>query len=633
MNRDERYPAWVREMLTLLPACAHFVLAGNVRDLYFGPRVAPPPDDEPEIRVEKKLVDLPTIVGKALLERGFRLVLSFEINLGASVVTSTDPEINLCLGAPPEALAPPDKQLKGLQDLIEKVGNAQEPVALLVESASRLIRNPSSISDDEFKFFRAVDRMARSASPVEGTEFYNPIVWVTNSERDLPSWFTVGNEVLRNIVVPMPHSGERAKMAQVQLEILAENTTFEGELDRPVRLLSEQTAGLGLVAIESAVRIAGDQGLGPDRIDDAARSYRLGVVDNPWRADFVAERLREEFSDAPLSSERKRLGERVLGQRAAVDKALDILLRSAAGLTAAQAGPSASRPRGVLFFAGPTGVGKTELAKAITTLLFDDERFYARFDMSEYSAEQSAERLIGAPPGFVGYDAGGQLTNAMRERPFSVVLFDEIEKAHASILDKFLQVLDDGRLTDGRGETVYFTEAVIVFTSNLGIYREVREVTGGRESVRRELAISLDSHPDPTKRAEAIKDAIADYFTLQLGRPELLNRIGIDNIVVFDFIDKETAVKILDAMLTNISNRLEREHGLPLQLTQPTRQMLVDACLEKEVLAMGGRGIGSKLETALINPLSRLLTLTALGDRSTTVELVNSAGQWTASWK
>jgi ATP-dependent Clp protease ATP-binding subunit ClpA len=156
---------------------------------------------------------------------------------------------------------------------------------------------------------------------------------------------------------------------------------------------------------------------------------------------------------------------------------LDILKRTSIGLTGAQSRGLSARPRGVLFFAGPTGVGKTEMAKSIAEIVFGDESAYLRFDMSEFSAEHSGDRLIGAPPGYVGYDQGGELTNAMREQPFRVVLFDEIEKAHNRILDKFLQVLEDGRLTDGRGDTVYFSESLIIFTSNAGVSRKLPDGT------------------------------------------------------------------------------------------------------------------------------------------------------------
>ena len=165
-----------------------------------------------------------------------------------------------------------------------------------------------------------------------------------------------------------------------------------------------------------------------------------------------------------------------------------------------------------------------------------------RFDMSEFSSEHADARLIGAPPGYVGHDAGGELVNAVRQRPFSVVLFDEIEKAHPRILDKFLQILDDGRLTDGRGDTVYFSEAVIVFTSNLGVY--VRDEHG-------EPALNVSPDDDHAEVSSKIHRAIENHFRFQLQRPELLNRIG-DNIVVFDFIREDLARRIMDKMLGNV---------------------------------------------------------------------------------
>lgn len=636
MSAFAPFPAWAREIQTLLPASPHFLVSGNVRDYYFGPGEE---DGAPPL-----LVELPALVDRALAERGIRLVLSYEPTIGTSILGThgiDTAEAEGLVGGPIDQAAAAG-QLGQLLSLMTNLAQAAEPVGLVIESASRLMKSPGEMSEGEFAFFRGVDRVCRTAAlrPTnDGRLVHSPVIWIVDSDRDLPSWFTLRNEALRSISVPMPHSGEREQMATNLLPGLARSADFDGPLDRPVRVLTEQTAGMGLAAIRNIVRIARDQGLAPDRVDDAARSYRVGVVENPWQAEFIASRLRDELGatasdDRAAGGGRQHLEDRVLGQPDAVRKALDILARSAAGLTAAQAGPTAARPRGVLFFAGPTGVGKTELAKAITRLLFDDERFYVRFDMSEFSAEHSADRLIGAPPGYVGHDAGGELTNAMRERPFSVVLFDEIEKAHERILDKFLQVLDDGRLTDGRGETVYFTEAVIVFTSNLGIYREVQDVSSGVAVARRELAISRDTHPTRVERAEAIKQAIRDHFTLRLGRPELLNRIGDDNIVVFEFIDEETAERILDGMLQNVGLRLEREHGFGLALTDKSRGLLRQACLSEEVLAMGGRGIGSKLETALINPVARLLTMSPRPPSSepALIELSEEESRWSAAW-
>ena len=276
-------------------------------------------------------------------------------------------------------------------------------------------------------------------------------------------------------------------------------------------------------------------------------------------------------------------------------KTLDILKRSVMGLTGAQARSGSGRPRGVLFFAGPTGVGKTELAKTLTQLVFGDERAYLRYDMSEFAEEHSGARLLGAPPGYVGFDAGGELTNAVREKPFSVVLFDEIEKAHPRILDKFLQILEDGRLTDGRGDTAYFSETILVFTSNLGTY--VEDTQGQRiQNVR-----PGDSYETVESK---IREAIGDYFKFRLSRPELLNRIG-DNIVVFNFITPDVAERIFDGMLKNVARKLHEEMKIALLIPPDVRSALLERCVRD--LSNGGRGIGNQLESAFINPLSRAL--------------------------
>ncbi|MFH1603986.1 MAG: AAA family ATPase, partial [Pseudomonadota bacterium] len=231
----------------------------------------------------------------------------------------------------------------------------------------------------------------------------------------------------------------------------------------------------------------------------------------------------------------------------------------------------------------------------LTKLIFGDERAYIRFDMSEFAEEHSGARLLGAPPGYVGYDAGGELTNAVREKPFSVVLFDEIEKGHARILDKFLQILEDGRLTDGHGETTYFSETIIIFTSNLGIFVED---DGGRR-------VQNVKPGDPYEMVESrVRAAIGDYFKFRLARPELLNRIG-DNIVVFNFITPEIAGQIFGGMLNNVVKRVQEEHKVELVVPAGVREKLLTLCVRD--LSNGGRGIGNQIESAFINPLSRAL--------------------------
>jgi ATP-dependent Clp protease ATP-binding subunit ClpA len=305
------------------------------------------------------------------------------------------------------------------------------------------------------------------------------------------------------------------------------------------------------------------------------------VTEDPWR----------KIDRAKISGAEEFVRRRVKGQAHAITHMLDVVKRAVTGIGQS---PRGGRPRGVAFLAGPTGVGKTELAKTITSLLFGDESAYIRFDMSEFSAEHADQRLIGAPPGYIGYDVGGELTNAIRERPFSVVLFDEIEKAHPRILDKFLQVLDDGVLTSGRGDRVYFSEAFIVFTSNLGVYSD------GPAGER----VQNVSPSEPFELVKTkVRAGIEDHFKSVLNRPEILNRIG-ENIIVFDFIRDDVAQHIFDHMLGALLGDV-RALGFDVTISNAARADLRKLCLAD--LSNGGRGIRNQVEAHLINPLSRAL--------------------------
>jgi len=320
-------------------------------------------------------------------------------------------------------------------------------------------------------------------------------------------------------------------------------------------------------------------------IAEGVRRYKLGVTEDPWKKmEYDKIRNGEEF-----------IRHRVKGQQQAVTKCMDIIKRAVTGLSGSQGSKIGGKPRGVLFMAGPTGVGKTELAKTLTELLFGDEKAYIRFDMSEFSAEHADQRMIGAPPGYVGYESGGELINAIKEKPFAVVLFDEIEKAHPRILDKFLQLLDDGVLTSGRGERAYFSEALVIFTSNLGIYKL------DHNKNRIPNVTSNDSYDDVSRK---IREEISAYFKTQLNRPEILNRIG-ENIIVFDFIRREVAEEIFDKMLKNILQKLAEDQEVNLVISKNCLEFLKDKCLKD--LSNGGRGIGNQLEAWFVNPLARSL--------------------------
>jgi ATP-dependent Clp protease ATP-binding subunit ClpA len=229
-------------------------------------------------------------------------------------------------------------------------------------------------------------------------------------------------------------------------------------------------------------------------------------------------------------------------------------------------------------------VGKTELAKALAEFLFGDESACIRFDMSEFNHEHSDQRLIGAPPGYVGFEEGGQLTNAIRARPFSVLLFDEIEKAHGRVLDKFLQVLEDGRLTDGRGETTWFSESVIIFTSNIG-------------------ASTLPAGAPPGDHERHFQSAVEEHFVKTLGRPELLNRLG-DNIVVFRAIqDRKLRLDILSKKLAPVKAHLRERWGVGLDVHPAVQERLLSLARGEH----GGRGVLNAVERELLGPLARFM--------------------------
>jgi ATP-dependent Clp protease ATP-binding subunit ClpA len=451
------------------------------------------------------------------------------------------------------------------------------------------------------------EKAAREAVPlglnVEGEERYlfNPIFWILNRQGDVPFWFSLDNERIHALSITAPDADTRKRVFKALYPLLpaASQDVSDEEFSTIASGLSH---GMPVTALRDIVTLTGQRALKASDVDDAVQCYRVGDLnmDNPWRGKT----LHKEISNGTSTLEG-----RVKGQDNAVSKVLDVLKRTALGLTGAQAGSASTRPRGVLFFVGPTGVGKTELAKSITQLVFGDESAYIRFDMSEFSAEHSADRLIGAPPGYTGFDQGGELTNAMKENPFRVVLFDEIEKAHRLILDKFLQILEDGRLTDGRGETVSFSDALIIFTSNKGVSRTDEE---GR------VHYLVSPNDSRSELEDKIMGGIESYFHNELGRPELLNRFG-ENFVIFNFISPEVAQIILQVMLGRVKKRLQDECALELVISDKASNTLSDICTTD--LMNGARGIGAKLEDALVNPLARVVFDLELGNNSSAIQI------------
>ncbi|BAM69501.1 ATP-dependent Clp protease ATP-binding subunit [Methanothermobacter sp. KEPCO-1] len=428
---------------------------------------------------------------------------------------------------------------------------------------------------------------------IENISENNRLIMVSLRDTMVPVEYYTNSPRVAVMEIPLPDKTERHLYYSTSLSL---NNVQSDQID----LLSNITEGLYMKDLENILsdvlaEIDENGELSSSTLKKIVNRYRIGTEEDPWsRIPLIGP------PKGLIDSAENWFLERVIGQDHAVREIVNAIKKARAGVVGLASGGQ-SKPKAAFFFAGPTGVGKTFLAKKLAEYLFDTEEAFLRFDMSEFKEEHTVSKLIGSPPGYIGYDEGGQLTKAIKNRPFSVILFDEIEKAHPKILDIFLQILDDGRLTDSRGQTVFFTESVIIFTSNIGT-RTV-DSRGNPVSEQNELDdIINDRSLSESERDRRVREhftrAVREFFTHEISRRELLNRIG-SHIIAFNYLDKANFQRgIIQSKLEDLSDNFRDKFsnkGYRLNF----QEEVVDYFLKKHadsISEFGGRGLVNALE-------------------------------------
>ena len=489
----------------------------------------------------------------------------------------------------------------------------EKPVAAVFEYSDRMSGNPQQQTEAERKeliLLKKTFTQARRIKPEilkENSEFSieelsgrrNCMIFVASSLQELPSWFYQDHPSLALIRIPRPETLQRETFITRFFDKFAVDGISESEQKAIRQTFIDNTEDLTISDMISIARTAQSEKRfckNVQEMKDLIFYYRYGAMDDPWE-EFNREKIRDAYTE---------ISRRVIGQDHAVSSIVNMLKLANVGITMSpSSGSGGGKPKGVFFFVGPTGVGKTELAKALAQQIFGDENRMHRFDMSEYAEKHAAEKLTGSPPGYVGYEEGGQLTNYVRENPFSILLFDEIEKANGAVLDKFLQILEDGRLTDGKGLTVYFNQSIIIFTSNIGA--ESLLDLEGMDNISDESPAYEDVH-------RHFYSEVQNHFVKGLGRPEIFNRLG-NNILGFDLLRPMHIKGIFKKFMRNLE-KSAGSHNFKLayktadgSVTHNSEestlcQWIIEIMKQRGNLLYGGRRIRVRMEENIEQPLA-----------------------------
>lgn len=554
------------------------IVEGNVNDVFLH---------------ERKIIGTRTCLRTIIKEAGYTDIVSWDrvtglegdvenLKLTDDIEDDTGEQYDLGDTDVPEVKATGAcRELGDMFALINRtMADQSKKTAFILDWSDYLFSTGGQLDPDDRLHLTLLGKALRDLEPrVGGSEVRGSVILIITSKSSLiPINLYSGNPEISIVTVSKPDRDERKRMLTKlspafvlrNEKDISDSQKFEDYVD----LLNDFT-NREMIQMANMSRTEDDL-----TFEKLFYLFRYGKKENPW----------EKLNPGKVKKINSYLSERVIGQQLAVDKVEDTIIKAFMGITGMHKSSSRSMPKGVFFFVGPTGVGKTELSKVLAKFLFGDESACIRFDMSEYAQDNSDQKLIGAPPGYIGYEEGGQLTNAIREKPFSVVLFDEIEKAakpNPRILDIFLQILEDGRLTDGRGETTYFSDTVIIFTSNLG-------------------ASEVVNSGDNERSSEEFIRIVKNYFDNELKRPEILGRIGYENIVPFNFInDPKFATNILRSKMKPVQANFKEKYGMNLKMKDEME--FFDHVLKGADISKGGRDILNSLDSRLLTPLSKFL--------------------------
>ncbi|MDR2930512.1 MAG: ATP-dependent chaperone ClpB [Propionibacteriaceae bacterium] len=450
-------------------------------------------------------------------------------------------------------------------------------IDLIDEAASRLRMEIDSSPEEIDELRRHVDRMTMEQFALEKEADD------ASRERLRRLQAELADEQERLRTLESKWEAEKAGLNEVgdikeiidKVRVEADRAQREGDLTRASELLYGE-----LPKLEARLEEASQAERANTMVSEEVDATDIAEVVSAWTGIPVGKMMQGE--SAKLLEMEERIGQRLIGQEQAVATVSDAVRRARAGIS------DPNRPTGSFLFLGPTGVGKTELAKALAEFLFDDEAAMIRIDMSEYSEKFAVSRLVGAPPGYVGYEEGGQLTEAVRRRPYSVILLDEVEKAHPEVFNILLQVLDDGRLTDGQGRTVDFRNTILIMTSNIG------------------SQFLTDLTMDPDEQRESVMTAVRMIF-----KPEFLNRL--DDIVMFDPLSREDLASIVTIQLNRLNKRLA-DRRITIELTPAARGWLADNGFDP---AYGARPLRRLIQTTVEDPLARQVLAGEVGETDT----------------